>query len=117
MQALVATDVAARGIHVDDVACVVHFDPPADEKDYVHRSGRTGRAGAAGLVVSLVDAAAEKDTRALQKALGLPVGLERPGSGGKAATPRPVKVGPSGAPARPPRRRRRGGGPRRRTAA
>ena len=42
VQALVATDVAARGIHVDDVACVVHFDPPADEKDYVHRSGRTG---------------------------------------------------------------------------
>ena len=38
-QALVATDVAARGIHVDDVGCVVHFDPPADDKDYVHRSG------------------------------------------------------------------------------
>jgi len=51
---LVATDVAARGIHVDDVACVVHFDVPGDEKDYVHRSGRTGRAGAAGVVVSLV---------------------------------------------------------------
>ena len=45
-QALVATDVAARGIHVDAVACVVHFDPPADDKDYLHRSGRTGRAGA-----------------------------------------------------------------------
>ena len=44
-QALVATDVAARGIHVDDVACVVHFDPPGDAKDYVHRSGRTARAG------------------------------------------------------------------------
>ena len=52
--ALVATDVAARGIHVDDVKCVVHFDLPADTKDYVHRSGRTGRAGAAGIVVSLV---------------------------------------------------------------
>ena len=52
--ALVATDVAARGIHVDDVACVVHFDPPADAKDYVHRSGRTGRAGAEGVVVSFV---------------------------------------------------------------
>ena len=43
VQALVATDVAARGIHVDDVAIVVHFDPPATDKDYVHRSGRTGR--------------------------------------------------------------------------
>src|SRR5207249_2508374 len=51
---LVATDVAARGIHVDDVGCVVHFDLPADAKDYVHRSGRTGRAGAAGQVVAFV---------------------------------------------------------------
>ena len=53
-QALVATDVAARGIHVDAVPCVVHFDPPADAKDYLHRSGRTGRAGATGTVVTLV---------------------------------------------------------------
>ena len=52
--ALVATDVAARGIHVDGVGCVVHFDMADDPKDYVHRSGRTGRAGATGLVVSLV---------------------------------------------------------------
>ena len=52
-RALVATDVAARGIHVDAVGCVVHFDPPADHKDYVHRSGRTGRAGVDGTVVSL----------------------------------------------------------------
>jgi superfamily II DNA/RNA helicase len=51
---LVATDVAARGIHVDNVGCVVHFDPPGEAKDYVHRSGRTGRAGADGVVVSLV---------------------------------------------------------------
>ena len=48
VEALVATDVAARGIHVDGVACVVHFDPPADVKDYMHRSGRTARAGADG---------------------------------------------------------------------
>jgi superfamily II DNA/RNA helicase len=53
VQALVATDVAARGIHVDDVPCVVHFDPAADDKDYLHRSGRTGRAGARGTVVTL----------------------------------------------------------------
>ena len=52
--ALVATDVAARGIHVDDLPCVVHFDPPTDATDYLHRSGRTGRAGKTGTVVSLV---------------------------------------------------------------
>ena len=52
---LVATDVAARGIHVDDVDLVVHFDPPNDHKDYLHRSGRTARAGASGTVLSLVE--------------------------------------------------------------
>jgi superfamily II DNA/RNA helicase len=51
---LVATDIAARGIHVDDVDLVVHFDPPAEAKGYLHRSGRTARAGAAGTVVTLV---------------------------------------------------------------
>ncbi|HEX2808052.1 MAG TPA: DEAD/DEAH box helicase [Kineosporiaceae bacterium] len=51
---LVATDVAARGIHVDDVSLVVHYDPPADHKDYLHRSGRTARAGNDGAVVALV---------------------------------------------------------------
>ena len=51
---LVATDVAARGIHVDGVDLVVHFDPPGDHKDYLHRSGRTARAGRDGLVLSLV---------------------------------------------------------------
>ena len=51
---LVATDVAARGIHVDGVNCVVHLDPPGSDKDYTHRSGRTGRAGATGTVISFV---------------------------------------------------------------
>ena len=51
---LVATDVAARGIHVDDVSLVVHYDPPNDHKDYLHRSGRTARAGSDGAVVALV---------------------------------------------------------------
>jgi superfamily II DNA/RNA helicase len=51
---LVATDVAARGLHVDDVDLVVHYDPPADHKDYLHRSGRTARAGNAGTVISFV---------------------------------------------------------------
>src|SRR5699024_2255590 len=50
---LVATDVAARGLHIDDVSMVVHVDPSDDVKEYVHRSGRTARAGAAGSVVTL----------------------------------------------------------------
>jgi superfamily II DNA/RNA helicase len=51
---LVATDVAARGLHIDGVDCVVHFDPPEDHKAYLHRSGRTARAGSTGVVVSLL---------------------------------------------------------------
>jgi superfamily II DNA/RNA helicase len=51
---LIATDVAARGIHVDDVSLVVHVDPPDDPKDYLHRAGRTARAGQSGTVVTLV---------------------------------------------------------------
>ncbi len=51
---LVATDVAARGIHIDGVDCVMHFDPPEDHKAYLHRSGRTARAGSTGVVVSLL---------------------------------------------------------------
>jgi superfamily II DNA/RNA helicase len=74
--ALVATDVAARGIHVDAVGCVVHFDLPDEPKDYVHRSGRTGRAGASGTVVALVGEDARKDARALQRALGRSEPLE-----------------------------------------
>jgi superfamily II DNA/RNA helicase len=72
VQALVATDVAARGIHVDAVHCVLHFDPPEDEKAYVHRSGRTGRAGAGGTVLSLVTADTAGAVKALQRALGFP---------------------------------------------
>ena len=68
---LVATDVAARGIHVDAVGVVIHFDPAGTDKDYTHRSGRTGRAGADGLVVTLVAPDKTKDVRALQRALGM----------------------------------------------
>ena len=68
---LVATDVAARGVHVDDVAAVVHFDPPADAATYVHRSGRTARAGASGVVVSLVEPDAHKAVRTLQRHIGI----------------------------------------------
>ena len=66
---LVATDVAARGIHVDGVACVLQFDPPATDKDYVHRSGRTGRAGEAGTVITFVTPEKEKDVRKMQREL------------------------------------------------
>jgi superfamily II DNA/RNA helicase len=69
--ALVATDVAARGIHVDGVGVVVHFDPPATGKDYVHRSGRTGRAGASGLVVTLVAPDKVGDVRGMQRSLAM----------------------------------------------
>src|SRR5690606_10077931 len=78
VDALVATDVAARGIHVDGVACVVHFDVPGDAKDYVHRSGRTGRAGATGAVVSLVAEDSRRAVRALQRDAGVAGPIERP---------------------------------------
>jgi superfamily II DNA/RNA helicase/cold shock CspA family protein len=76
--ALVATDVAARGIHVTGVSAVVHFDPPADEATYLHRSGRTARAGATGTVVSLVDDGQRKASRALQRGVGLASGIASP---------------------------------------
>ena len=68
---LVATDVAARGVHVDGVAAVVHYDMPADAATYVHRSGRTARAGASGVVVSLVEPGSEKAVRAFQHEVGI----------------------------------------------
>ena len=68
---LVATDVAARGIHVDDVDLVVHFDPPNDHKDYLHRSGRTARAGATGTVISFVMPEQAKDVARLHTAAGV----------------------------------------------
>ncbi len=68
---LVATDIAARGIHVDDVALVVHADPPAEHKAYLHRSGRTARAGAAGTVITLMTQEQVRDVRDLTKAAGI----------------------------------------------
>ena len=70
---LVATDVAARGIHVDDVALVVHADPPSEHKAYLHRSGRTARAGAEGTVVTLMTDEQVRDVRALTRAAGIQV--------------------------------------------
>ena len=71
VHALVATDVAARGIHVDGVALVVHYDPPEDFKTYVHRSGRTARAGEGGVVVSLIQSDQKKDMRKMQRQIDL----------------------------------------------
>jgi superfamily II DNA/RNA helicase len=68
---LVATDVAARGIHVDGVELVVHFDPPNDHKDYLHRSGRTARAGATGLVVTLAMREQVREIQRLHDAAGV----------------------------------------------
>ncbi len=62
---LVATDVAARGVHVDDIELVIHVDPPAEHKAYLHRSGRTARAGKEGEVVTIVLPVQRKDTAAL----------------------------------------------------
>ena len=89
VQALVATDVAARGIHVDAVGCVLHFDPPEDEKAYVHRSGRTGRAGAGGTVLSLVTDDTAAAVKALQRALGFPTRTTAPDLSGPAVVLRP----------------------------
>ncbi|MCL1594841.1 MAG: DEAD/DEAH box helicase [Actinomycetia bacterium] len=77
-QALIATDVAARGIHIDAVASVVHFDPPNDHKDYVHRSGRTARAGASGNIVSLVTGNQRRAVRKMQDKLDLHHPIEKP---------------------------------------
>jgi superfamily II DNA/RNA helicase len=68
---LVATDVAARGIHVDDVDVVVHYDPPEEHKSYLHRSGRTARAGNEGVVVTLVLWNQELDVEKLMRRLGM----------------------------------------------
>ncbi|MHB1924590.1 MAG: DEAD/DEAH box helicase [Acidimicrobiales bacterium] len=99
-QALVATDVAARGIHVDDVSCVVHYDFPADHKDYLHRSGRTGRAGASGTVVSLIMDGDFDSVRSVQRALDLPAeataDLGMPASPSRSSAPSRRSGRPSG---------------------
>jgi superfamily II DNA/RNA helicase len=71
MPVLVATDVAARGIHVDDIDVVIHYDPPEDHKTYLHRSGRTARAGESGVVVTLVLWDQELEVRRMQKRVGV----------------------------------------------
>ena len=81
---LVATDVAARGIHVDDVSLVVHVDPPADPKDYLHRAGRTARAGDSGTVVTIVTPPEQGEVSRLTRLAGV------------RATSTPVRAGDPG---------------------
>ena len=92
VHALVATDVAARGIHVDDVAAVVHYDPPEDHKAYVHRSGRTARAGKGGLVISLLQPDQMNDAKKLQRQLGLREPITRPDTSPLKDEPAPSSV-------------------------
>jgi superfamily II DNA/RNA helicase len=73
---LVATDVAARGIDVDAVTHVINFDPPADRDTYVHRVGRTGRAGSTGIGITFVMDDQAADVRKIAKSLGLRPALE-----------------------------------------
>jgi superfamily II DNA/RNA helicase len=77
IKVLVATDVAARGVHVDDVELVVHVDPPTEHKAYLHRSGRTARAGSEGDVVTLVLPTQEKDLALLMRKAGIQAATQR----------------------------------------
>ena len=98
---LVATDIAARGIHVDDVGLVIHADPPVEHKAYLHRSGRTARAGNSGRVVTLMTDDQVRDVRALTKAAGVRATTTRVAVGHPLLTelaPRPA----GGVPPQPP---------------
>ena len=81
VRTLVATDIAARGIHVDDVSLVIHADPPVEHKAYLHRSGRTARAGAAGTVITLMTDDQAGDVRALTRSAGITPATTRLGPG------------------------------------
>jgi superfamily II DNA/RNA helicase len=86
VRVLVATDVAARGVHVDDIELVVHVDPPAEHKAYLHRSGRTARAGAEGDVVTIVLPEQRKDTAALLRKAAITVTPEQVDAASAAVT-------------------------------
>ncbi len=76
VRVLVATDVAARGVHVDDVELVVHVDPPTEHKAYLHRSGRTARAGSSGTVVTITLPEQKSEVQKLMRAAGVDVAFE-----------------------------------------
>ena len=75
---MIATDVASRGIDVDDVNCVIHYDPPDDGKAYKHRSGRTARAGSTGTVVSLVLRSQNRQYKRIQEEVGIRCKMTEP---------------------------------------
>ena len=119
VRVLVATDIAARGIHVDDIQLVVHVDPPAEHKAYLHRSGRTARAGASGVVVTLQTHDQRADVRQLTRKAGISAQAVsvRPGAPELLALtgPRAPLVAPRTV-ERPTTAPRRSGGPARRPA-
>lgn len=96
---LVATDIAARGVHVDEVELVVHIDPPAEHKSYLHRSGRTARAGSAGDVVTVVLPEQRRDTQALLRKAGIQVAPQQVTASSDAVQALVGEVAPYQAPA------------------
>jgi superfamily II DNA/RNA helicase len=108
---LIATDVAARGIHVDDVSLVVHVDPAADHKDYLHRAGRTARAGERGTVATLVAQGEVRGTERMMRRAGVRALRSRITAGDDALVRITGAQPPSGIPVEPepePRPQRRG---------
>jgi superfamily II DNA/RNA helicase len=93
---MVATDVAARGIHIDAVPVVIHFDLPEDPKDYIHRSGRTGRAGQKGVVISLIDKSMRRSTGQLTKGMKFEVNYVDPDFEAIVVPTKPVRPGEIG---------------------
>jgi superfamily II DNA/RNA helicase len=117
---LVATDIAARGVHVDDVQLVVHVDPPAEHKAYLHRSGRTARAGSSGDVVTVVLPEQRRDTNELLRRAGIAVRPQQVTAASEPVTelvgeiaayqaPKPVQAQPAQQRSQPRRRPNRGG--------
>ena len=126
VRVLVATDIAARGVHVDDIELVVHIDPPAEHKAYLHRSGRTARAGSAGDVVTVVLPEQRRETQALLRRAGIQVAPQQvtadsvavakvAGEVAEYRAPAPRAVAPAPRPTTPSTPRRSTGSSRRRS--
>jgi ATP-dependent RNA helicase RhlE len=102
-EVLVATDIAARGIDVDGISHVLNFDVPREAETYVHRIGRTGRAGATGVAVSLCDDEERQHLRAIERLTGRTVPAEQ---GPRADAPRGGAARPQKRGVVPPKRKR-----------
>jgi superfamily II DNA/RNA helicase len=102
VRVMVATDIAARGIHVDGIGLVIHAEPPAEHKAYLHRAGRTARAGAAGVVITLQTPAQGGEVRRLMRRAGV-IPLAAP-AGPHSPVLRSI-AGPPAEPVRPAPRR------------